>query len=194
MWTDSAVGTLIRPVVGDVSESEPNGTNGDANRIEIGQDFHGYLPEVHENNGYDVDTFYFDGAAGQTIQMEGSTTYGRRYHIECYARPTGHAAWTGSASISQGRSCFPLVYTLPSTGRYFIGGLGSNSEQSFTYNIELRELVPDGTEPARDHRDVVMACSRDGGQTWSKKVLVNDDPPFFDNFLQVAVDGLVGCM
>src|SRR5438105_99687 len=59
-----------------------------------------------------------------------------------------------------------------------------------SYALSLRELAMDSSPAARDHRDVVLVRSTDGGATWSDKVRVNDDPPRFDNSLpEVEVDG-----
>ncbi len=78
-----------------------------------------------------------------------------------------------------------IVFTLPQDGTYYLrfevlGGGPSH------YRIATGTSSPSG-ERARDHRDVFVASS-DDGLSWNVPTRVNDDPPFFDNWLpEVAV-------
>ncbi len=198
VWTDRVEGEKL-PVTTSVGEREPNGSAAAAQEIRIGQEFSGVATSADVGDA-DTDVYFFDGVAGQTIWMEGTVTgvspgvagefcHGFSLFHSGFETEFTSASLTHTLFARIGRSS-PLVYTLPSSGRYYIC-LHSGGRWSIGYRIRIQELIPGGTEPARDHRDIVLTSSSDGGATWSPKVLVNDDPPMFDNYLpEVAVDGV----
>ena len=53
--------------------------------------------------------------------------------------------------------------------RYYIDA-GGNGPHDQAYRIRLEQFVPDPSSVARDHRDVVLVSSTDGGSSWSPKV------------------------
>src|SRR5438094_3762601 len=87
----------------------------------------------------------------------------------------------------------PAVMTLAAPARFYLD-MGCAGQYTSTWRLRVEQFVPSNTEAARDHRDVVLVSSSDGGATWSPKVRVNDDAPLYENSLPaVAVDarGLV---
>jgi hypothetical protein len=200
-WTDYASGTTDA-ATGSVSDPDPNSYFGNATPVTIGQDIVGHFPWV-ETSGGDCDMYTFLGTAGQTIQLTGAITAvccgypdlpyptTRGFTLICGPDSTQLVALSNGV-IQEGPNVgLPaMTYTLPFTGRYYID-MGCGAVARETYVLSLRELHITSGQAARDHRDVVMVSSSDGGQTWSPKKLVNDDPPGFDNcFPEVKVDGL----
>jgi FlgD Ig-like domain len=200
-WTDYASGT-VDPPTSSVGDKNPNSYFGNATPVVIGQDIVGHFPWV-EFSGGDCDMFTFLGTAGQTIQISGSIfnaccgypdlTHPVIQDFTFICGPdTTHlvALANGEIQESPGVGLPAMIYTLPFTGRYYIN-MGCGASTTEDYMLSLRELHLSLGQVARDHRDVVLVSSGDGGQTWSSKKLVNDDPPGFDNcFPDVAVDGL----
>ena len=68
------------------------------------------------------------------------------------------------------------IYTLPTTGRYHIRASVTIERSSAGYRLQLREFAVDPGSVARDHRDLVMKSSTDGGVTWSSGTRVSDGP------------------
>lgn len=192
VWTNSIRGS-VPPAVGSHAEQEPNNTPATATPVELGEDISGSCPATDTHT--DIDFFSFEGEAGQTVSVSG-TVHGGEFaayilSLGCYydqpAFPVG-----GQSTVRTSTSCEPLVYTLPASGRYYLS-LFSSPRDGFSYSLRVRTVVPDGQNPARDIRDVVLSSSSDGGVTWSPPQVVNDDPPFYENLLpEVAVDGLGG--
>ena len=199
VWTDRVTGTIDSPLR-VVGEAEPNDTREVAMPVQVGVDVVGGLP-VSESGGSDyVDFFSFVGEAGQTLWIDGIVTGGGGPYPE-FGAPLSLDSPCKSAygyemmmaykseGIFRGRQQPPLIVTLPSTGRY--GLLVPGRQFSYTYRIRLRYMARDANSVARDSRDVVLVSSADGGQTWTPRALVNDDPPRFDNYLpEVEVDDL----
>lgn len=192
VWTNSIRGS-VPPAVGFHAEQEPNNTPATATPVELGEDVSGSCPATDTHT--DIDFFSFEGEAGQTVRVSGTVNGGEFgsyiLNLGCYydkpAWPVG-----GQARVRTSTTCEPLVYTLPSSGRYYLS-LFSSPRYGFSYSLSVRTLVPDGQNPARDIRDVVLSSSSDGGVTWSPPRVVNDDPPYYENLLpEVAVDGLGG--
>jgi hypothetical protein len=187
VWTEQASGNTST-VTEMLSEVEPNGTQTTAMRLPLDSQITGTARYVHFEGG-ERDVFYFDGAEGQIISFEGhlSVVCGG-YSIQ--------EPWASSFLHRSLQRVFdpatpPVVFTIPSNRRYYLS-LASGGF-SVGYNIRLKRLIPDFAGAARDHRDVIMTSSSDGGLTWTPKVLVNDDPPRFDNYLpRLAVDGSGG--
>jgi hypothetical protein len=203
VWTERVSGTpsLITSSFGEV---EPNDTAETANRIEFGQQVTGTTVSPDLIGHVDEDDFYFQGVEGQTIWVEGEVTgvsgqgvptsgeFCQYLYLFGQGSATELGSWVFFGAMARIAHLPPLIFTLPSDGRYTTC-LFSNGPYTVSYRMRLRTLVSDGAGVARDHRDVILTKSSDGGQTWTPKILVNDDPPRFDNFLpELAVDGVGG--
>jgi FlgD Ig-like domain len=200
-WTDYAFGTTD-PSTGSVGDVDPNGYFGNATAVVIGQDIFGGFPFV-ESTGGDCDRFTFEGSAGQTIEIRAAITssfggYPDQEHpsTQPYSLiggpDTTHLVLLSTTFFQEASfgDTPPMIYTLPYTGRYWLD-LSCGAASWLSYHMTLRELHLDAGQVARDHRDVVLISSGDGGQNWAGKVRVNDDPPGFDQcFPQVGVDAL----
>ena len=186
--TEHATGT-IGPLTGSVSQMEPNDTYATANPFEIGNDVNGSISFTE--TGYDVDVYTFLGERGQTLWMNG-LYFGNSLNpsfapaILCGDDLASITYVNCSNMLSDGTGP-SAIYTLPSTGRYYIrmvpsfGGVG--------YRFMLRTLTIDSMSVARDHRDILLSSSTDGGVTWSPKVRVTDGPVGSEEmYPEVAVD------
>jgi hypothetical protein len=193
VWTDHAQGAANPDPVRTVFETEPNDGPGNATPIEIGDDFAGVSSGTEHES--DDDWFTFEGTAGTTIQVTGAVTYCSPV-VGCREIPSGFGllcgddpavlTQVGCGSVYGPSPIPPAIYTLPTTGRYYLN-VGSGAGP---YSFKLREYVVDPVSVARDHRDVVLVRSTDGGATWSQKIRVNDDAPMYDNAIPaVTVDG-----
>jgi hypothetical protein len=203
VWAEAMEG-VPEPVVSSASESEPNDIPADANRIEFGQSMAGSSVGTDIAGHNDTDTFYLEGRRGETVHLTGQVTFASMPGNIPYAYCGSGirlCQWD-SPSISRGivatgafdhgpYSNAPMIFTLPLDGRYTMNGGFAQANWRIGYALRLQRLLPMPGSVARDHRDIVMVVSRDGGLTWSEKRLVNDDPPWFDNSMpEVAVDGL----
>jgi len=175
-WYDSVSGLGTS---GTVSEVEPNDTIAGAVGFTPGNELAGSAPAG------DVDVFAFAATRGLTYVFycddPPSTPY--RTRIVCADRTT-RLATAGDADVGGNPSV--LVWTAPTTDTYYFGmiNLGNNGG---TYTIQTG-IDPSGPERGRDARDIIVASSANG-TSWSVPVRVNDDPPYFDNWLpEVAVD------
>jgi flagellar hook capping protein FlgD len=194
-WPEMATGTA-GPFLGLVLEQQPNDNDyfAGASTVAIGQDFHGFVPTPDARLPDHYDLWTFEGVAGQTVTLTGRYIY----------TPQPYETIIGSALITCGDDTLrrltatvvsdgsfavpPLAFTLPRTGRYYIG-IGSAGPYNREYRMQLRELVVDPASTARDHRDVVLVGSRDAGQTWSTKRRLNTGAAQYDDILPVlAVD------
>ena len=197
-WTDHATGTL-GPSLGYASEDEPNNFFANATPVQIGQDIRHFVYDGH--SGYnDCDIFTFVGEAGATLWLSGEITsvsrpppYSFASEGELYCgEDTTHLVRVG-AVMMQPTYQGPLpaaIYTFPATTRYWLT-IPCAGFTTMVMEVHTRTLTPGAGQAARDHRDVVLVSSGDGGATWSPKVRVNDDPPRYDNtFPEVAVDAL----
>jgi hypothetical protein len=187
--TEHATGT-VGPQMGTVAETEDNNTRAAADTIAVGNDVNGSV--TASESEFDIDQFTFVGEAGQSIWFNGInfTVPG--------GGPQGWGVACGDdlATIS-GVSCINVVrngsspagiYTLPTSGRYYMGTIASLFYQ-IGYRLRLRSYTVDPGSVARDHRDVLLCSSTDGGVTWSPKVRVSDGPVGSDDsFPEVAVD------
>jgi hypothetical protein len=188
--TEHATGT-VGPMTGAVEESENNLYYATANPIEVGNDVDGSV--VSSESAYDTDVFTFEGEAGQTIWGNGiffSTPEGAAFGplIEC-GDDTTQITWVSCYNIRREGTGPSAIYTLPSTGRYFLR-IFPSFLSGVGYRLRLRSYTVDPGSVARDHRDVLLCSSTDGGVTWSPKVRVSDGPVGSDDaFPEVVVDG-----
>jgi hypothetical protein len=200
VWAEMLEG-VAEPIVSSATEREPNSPSDRATRMEYGQSMSGGSigPDI---GGGDTDCFYFEGQRGETVQITGQVTgasapgtnsyCGWPLDLNYWESPTAYRGRMGAGSFNQGPILNPpLVMTLPVSGRYSLDGVYAGANWRVNYVLRAQRLTPLPTSVARDHRDVVIVVSKNGGLTWSEKRLVNDDPPWFDNSMpEVAVDGL----
>lgn len=197
MWTEMGAGT-IRPGLGAIGEIEPNDNFATATPVTVGNDLYGFAADADTPPYGDDDYFRFDGMGGTTIWLDGSASTNAPYPgfplscaLSCEKDSTNHVD-IGSVVkyMDAPSSVAPVIFTIPTNERYFIHAGSSQGPYNMSYNWTLRQYDIDPSEAARDHRDVVMVSSNDGGATWSHKLRVNDEPPRFDNaYPEVAVDG-----
>jgi flagellar hook capping protein FlgD len=194
-WAEHASGT-VTPASTSVVDADNNDSFTSPQQVPMNCDIVGLLSSVDVH--FDQDVYAFDGVAGQTIWLAGSTS----------GVPSAGTTWfldeelPGNARLQlDAQTIFnpvllsptvrakPAIITLPSTGRYFLS-LYSN-QTAMGYTLSLREYLPAPGAIARDMRDIVLVRSTDGGMTWGPKVRVNHDPPGADQCMpNVAVDGL----
>jgi hypothetical protein len=198
VWSEYADGTLSLPA--PVNEIEPNEFYAQAMPLALGQVVSGVAVDPGKLDPGDYDRFYFDGVAGTTVQIEGELTaidpepsflLGVPVFLLC-GDDTTKLERLSSVSLARPADgpTPPVIVTLPHTGRYWLS-TPSASIWSWAYKLSVRQLTPTPTSAARDHRDIVLVRSTDGGATWSEKVRVNDCPPGDDDsFPEVVVDDL----
>lgn len=197
-WTDYRDGSLGSST-GAIDEGEPNDFFTQARLVQVGQDVSGVSYSYEFAGGDDCDYFYFDGVAGDMVEIHG---------VVNATSPAAPSSWSAGAQLlcgvdtthlcqlafkymkQPGAGSIPIVIaTLPRTGRYYLV-TGCSDYYSYSYTLSLREWVPTGPGVSRDSRDVVLVRSTDGGQSWSPKVRVNDSPAGVDDCLpRVVVDG-----
>ena len=195
VWTEAATG-VVQPITWRINERELNDTFGTANPIQPGWGVYG-LSESPDWHMGETDYFSFHLDTGQTISISGELTgfshpgsgIERGCRIVLVSGPDGQdITSTQIVHASQGGTS-PLVISAPVDGQYAMRFPSNGSPYSTSYYLEMATLTPDPGSASRDHRDIVMVVSQDGGRTWSSKVRVNDDPPGYDNALpQVTVD------
>jgi hypothetical protein len=145
-----------------------------------------------------VDLWKFRGQAGQTIQLTGEVSFNpphldgypdrSRIVLSCSTGVTTAGLLARADYAEGGYPMAPMLVTLPRTGAYYLTFTGG-CPCTKVYFVSLRSWTPTPASVARDQRDIVLASSGDGGQTW-QKVRVNDAPPQYDESLpEVVVDG-----
>ena len=164
-------------------EREPNGDAPAATGFNLGETVRGSIASSN-----DVDTFRFLGRLGQTVTLyldSLATGLDVAMRMMC---SDGSTRLAYSAPGSQGRVRV-LVFTPPRSDQYYLRlapvGVGVGG-----YRLRTG-AVTHSRGRARDHRDVFVA-GRDPRGFWFPPVRVNDDPPWFDNWLPevaVAPDG-----
>jgi hypothetical protein len=201
-WAEHGTGTPA-DATGFVGDPEPNDTPETAAQLEVGHDFAG---SVIGKGVFDCDWYYVEAERGTTMWLRGGIGVSPPYDdfsslpviIYCGAG-TGDEVWPTAGlratdhhmPQTQYGPGPPTIYTLPATGRYNLWSLCANGPYAFSYGVQFRRYDIAPGEAARDHRDIVLVSSSDGGVTWSPKVRVNDDPPGNENVhASVAVDGL----
>ncbi len=199
-WTDHAAGTR-GPHTGNSVEGFPNSTFETATIAPIGHDLYGFT--LSSDEGGTADVWGFDGVAGQTVWVSGrvsldpSPGYVETKLQVMYCRtPGGDVAEIARTNTVQTQvpgdppvyAMRPMLFTLPSTGRYYfiVGGHGPFSSN---YTISLRDWQVSPASASRDQRDVVLLSSGDRGQTWGSKVRVGDAPHYYDeSHPEIALD------
>ncbi|MCC6348922.1 MAG: T9SS type A sorting domain-containing protein [Candidatus Eisenbacteria bacterium] len=194
-WAEHAEGTPAPATVTHV-DTELNDTPANAQMVTLDSNISGSLWSGGHTGPVDRDWFAFDGAAGQTIQLDGDSpsVYGKGCQL-LEQLPDGSLlslAWLlmlGNRDLENGAHGKAPVVTLPRTGRYLLSLTGSTIEAPY-YFLRLRTWQVAPGSVARDMRDIVLIRSTDGGVTWSPRVRVNHDPAGADQHQpNVAVDG-----
>lgn len=185
---------------GTTSDSGPNDLPESAQPFALGNDIVGFV--AGSQTDADCDYFSFNGVAGQVVHVSGSLTFvapspggsgpGGPSLVLMHRDPVdstffavaGHTM-PFSSSVPPGG---PIVTTLPYTGRYVICA-ACGVFYSLGYHLRTRLLTPSPTSLARDHRDLVMVSSGDGGRSWTPKRRLGDAPVGYDESLPaLAVD------
>jgi hypothetical protein len=185
------------PTSRSIGEREPNDYWAAATPIQIGDWVGGGTVGKLSGGFLDVDLFTFEAVQGTQVRIDSRMTNlggpNRDSYINWYCgSDTTQLTRLGLVEMFNSRvhSGPSVFYTLPQAGRYYleINGIDPYSSE---YDFQLRLVEPHPSGPSRDHRDVVIVHSEDGGVTWSAKTRVNDDPPGNDNALPgVSVDEL----
>ena len=166
---------------GAVTEVEPNDSREHATPFVVG--------DVVRGEADGLDLFRFHGERGRTLIVHADSladSLDVSLRVWCRDLETP-LAFSAPVRVVQRF----LQFTLPEDGDYFmaVGGAGSGAAG---YRIATGFGSP-GAERGRDHRDAFVTASDDGA-IWSEPVRINDEPPWFDDWLpEVAVgsDGTV---
>jgi hypothetical protein len=169
------------------TEVENNGNFANATPFTINQTLRGTLSSLSE-----IDNWKFSATQGTTyvffVDSVKTTTF--KYTMRLYC-PNDTLSVSRLCMSSDGSSSSSvnvhalIVWTAPTTNTYYLRMQGSAS--SGGYRIRSGKHIPVSTDGGRDARDVVVVTSNDG-VTWNAPVLVNDDLPYYDNWLpEVAV-------
>lgn len=169
-----------------ILEAEPNNTPAQANAFAIGDSITGQL------TGGDLDYYKFTATQGQTGIFFVNTidpSLDATMRIFC----TDGTTRLAYSEPGQGLNNL-IVFTFPTTGIYYLRmaqALGSGSYTIYSaLDAKQAATICSGGDRARDHRDAFVAYSDDQGSTWSTPKMVNDDSPWYDNWLpEVAVSG-----
>jgi Bacterial pre-peptidase C-terminal domain len=168
---------------GNRNEVEPNDTPPQATPFTLGQTLRGTLSDG------DQDWFSFAGTQGQTVYIlvdSLDVSINDALRLIASDGSTRLTLSAPGAGVGYGGQ---IVFTLPVTGTYYLRPAappGTFSSGGYRVRTALHHAV---AGRSRDHRDIFVASS-DDGVSWNSPVMVNDDPPYFDDWLpEVAVDG-----
>ena len=168
---------------GNKSEVESNDTPATATSFTVGQTLRGSLESTSAQ-----DYFSFAANQGKTYifycdSLNSSLLY--TFRVFC-TDGSQRLAFAGHTSGAPGQKSL-IVWTAPTTGTYYVrmAGIGTGSGgYRFRTGVHLT-----GSERGRDQRDVFVNHS-DNGTAWSAPTRVNNDPPYYDDWLpEVAVGG-----
>lgn len=184
-WDESVIAyDAPAPSLGDKSEVEQNGNFQNATPFSVGQRLRGTLTP----NADSLDLWRFSGTAGQTVYFRtDSSTVNANFQmrIQCSSDTALFQNMRFLAFNTSASSNF-LVYTLPSTGTYYLRMFKTGAAGS--YRILTSFDTPTPGERALDHRDQFVAWS-DGGAVWSTPLRISDSGIGNDGiFPEVAVD------
>ncbi len=188
-WAEYAAGT-VSPATTGVGDAGNNDSFATSQRVPLDCDISGSVTDVHLRA--DLDSYVFDGVAGQTVWINGTASpdqwpYFLYWEMPDGSRPLADFGYLKSSDPAFGQTS-PMILTLPRTGRYFLQV--SSQVTANSYAIQLRTYTPSLSSVSRDMRDIVLVRSTDGGATWSGKVRVNHDAAGADQCMpNVAVDG-----
>jgi len=188
-WAEYAAGTPSS-VSRYIYESEPNGYFASATPVAIGDEISGAADWPEDPRSFDY--FRFEATAGTTLWLDRQGYNGGTWMYVFCGADTSDLVTVGDISIKPWTDgpMPPWIFTVPADDTYYLFIGPGSFYYNVTYRLRLLPWTPDPNAVARDHRDIVLVSSSDGGLTWSGKVRVNDDPPRYDNsFPEVAVDG-----
>ena len=199
VWAEGAEGTTGPGSGRVVQDTLPNDTPATATLVNLGDSWVsvGYSEVIDPNGGQHF--FAFDGTQGTMVELHQAQSQFPASISPFHSRPTG-VDYQDAIGPSSGLTLYsggylddgtapPLLFTLPRTTRYILPGALSGGPTSVVVSGAIVEHLVSPISVARDHRDIVLVWSRDGGRTWSPKVRVNDDPPGADQALPaVTVD------
>ena len=155
------------------AEVEPNDTYPQASAFAVGDSIEAMLGAAG-----DLDLYSFAAAQGQTVVLfafAAVPSAALSMRLVC-----GDA--NGQLALSAPGAGQPnlIVFTIPFTGTYYLRM--KSLTDATPYAIYTGFHVPVSDDRARDHRDVFVASS-DDGVVWSAPVRVNNDLPWFDDWL-----------
>ena len=175
---------------GSRSEVESNGNTGAANAITIGQRLRGAISAIT-----DLDYFSFPATQGVTyIFLCDSLKSSLAYTMRLFCSDGTTSLALSGADVSTAGSQGFIVWTAPTTATYYFRMAANSNSSTNTggYRVQTGVDLPTAGEHSRDQRDIFVAHS-DDGTTWATPTRVNDDAPWFDDWLPeiaVAADGL----
>lgn len=179
-WYDDPLGGN-----GSKNEVESNNTTATATPFTRGQRLRGVISSTT-----DLDYFSFPAKQDTTYifwcdSLNANLQYTMR--ILCPDGSQTRLALSGADANSPGAQGF-IVWTAPSTATYYFrmayNGFGGG------YRVQTGQNGANTGERSRDHRDVFVSHSDDGGTSWSNPARVNDDLAHLDDWLpEVGVGG-----
>ncbi len=179
-----------------ISEKEASNAHGandafaSAQSFTLGDTLRGTISDI----ATDFDFFKFNATQGQTcIFFVDSLSSGLDMAFRLFCSDTTTRLALSSPGIGLGSL---IVWTCPASGTYYIrpAAWSTSDPGPHPYRIFTTLHHPDGTDRARDQRDVFIASSSDG-LTWNPSGVgaparVNDDAALYDDWLpEVAVTG-----
>ena len=163
-----------------ILEDEPDDGMLTATPFTLGESVHAQIAPAQ-----DVDWYRFHGDQGQTAILYLDSLEARLDVALRLFCADGRTRLAYSAPLTARQRV--LVFTLPSTGDYFVTVAPQNDSTGF-YRLATG-VAHRGFERGRDHRDLFVAHS-DDGLAWTLPTLASDDPPGFDDWLpELAVGG-----
>jgi hypothetical protein len=199
VWEERVSGALEEVRSGHQSDLEPNDLPASATPIETGVPVSG-VAIGREYKYNEEDYFRFQMEEGETVALEASldgfSSHEPGIQESCYflrlfgpPSPSAYQAY-GMAQLNSSGMTAPSWLTASTSGPAHVVASGWSGRIDVHYRLIVRRLIPDPNSAARDHRDIVMVASPDGGRTWTPKVLVNDGPVGYDeSHPMVTVDG-----
>jgi len=179
-----------------ISENEASNAHGaddafaSARAFTLGDTLRGTISDITT----DLDFFKFNATQGQTcIFFVDSLSSGLDMAFRLFCSDTTTRLALSSPGIGLGSL---IVWTCPASGTYYVrpAAWSTSDPGPHPYRIFTAIHHPDGTDRARDQRDVFVASSSNG-LTWNTSGLgaptrVNDDAALYDDWLpEVAVTG-----
>jgi hypothetical protein len=174
------------------NEVENNGNFGNATPFTINQTLRGAIAAA------DIDNWKFPATQGTTyvFYVDSLRTSSFKYTMRLYC-PNDTVSVSRLALSSDGSSSSSvnvhalIVWTCPATNTYYLRM--QNSTSTGGYRIRTGVHTPVGSDGGRDQRDCVVVSSPNGTSTWTAPVRINDDLPYYDDWLpEIAVpsDGI----
>ncbi|MBI5837463.1 MAG: hypothetical protein HZB25_09480 [Candidatus Eisenbacteria bacterium] len=182
-WNESVEPVFSGTPPAPHAEVEPNNVAAQADSVGLPLRISGNISTTT-----DLDYFKFQGTVGQMVRVSVTPDAALFPWVRLGGMPTGDTLLM-EARYGTGAQTFGWV-TLPSTGIYTVYLRSWNSTVG-AYTLDLETVSAGAGSVARDHRDAVVAVSRDHGATWDAPVVLNDDAPYFDQCMpMIAVDSL----